>query len=511
MEVSFIQSKKPETKPAAQPNQPAPAAAAPPVDPPAAAEPQLKIPTPEEMVQQTTDLYSTMGWGEPPKRLPGAETPGQPAAPAAEPAAPPSAPPAAPEPEPEPEPEELTTQELISASARETAREVAKALQPAAAPAPPAEKPVELSPQDERDFRIVQYLERSNPRQYSGLEQRYRDYVKAHYDRIATWNAEHPDTPYDPDAEENKTWYEANIPPELTEDVVDQAKIDMAAEAQVAERLKPIEAERAKEKQEKALEAAGGQIVQQLDRKVLSLVELVDPELAKLVKDDKGNPVLTDANVAKLDEANPIAKEVLDEIVKDQLEPLLFELEKTTVPGLGYRLDPKTNPAHQAIASFLAKKEQDMTNAPARERIDAKGRRWVSLADYSRQMNAIQADSSMGPQERQGQIARLDRTVWTISADQLEDLMVDFYAKKAKAIIEKREVVARKRFKVAAPGATNGAPAPAPAPAPRAGIASPKPNSPSLGGQDAVVTSSHLTQGSAKSFPKEATDVMFGR
>jgi hypothetical protein len=519
MEVTFTKSPPPpaldwktgkplRAAPAGEPAEPAEAPAQPQADQPvpeAAPEPVF-----EDAPEQTKGLYRAMGWGEAPRKRVEDMTaaPAAPEAPASGAPAAPAEPPAEPE---IPEPAELTPQEIASLTARETAREVAKVLQPAqpAAPAapPPAAVP-DMNDDDKRDLEVIKYLELTNPR-YKGMSQAYTDYVQKHYAYVNDWMEKNPDKEFNPEDDEHAAWYAANQP-NIDPAEIEQGRIDMAAEAKVQERLKPIEEERRKERQEKALEKAGSTIVQQIDRKILRFVESVSPELAAHVKDAKGNPILTAENVEKIDAANPIAKEVMDDVVKNQLEPLLFELEKTTVPELGYRLSPKNNPAHNLIFEFLSKKERDMQSAPPGAKVDAKGRQWMSVSEYTGQLNAIHSDSRLSQSQKEAHIESLDRTVWVITADMLEDLMVDFYGKKAKAEVERREAVARRRFGVAGPAAPKpGAPAaprPAPSPAPAAG----KPRSPALGGQADVRTSTGVPSDRAKTFAKQATDTMFG-
>jgi hypothetical protein len=505
MEVTFTETPKAK-KATPQAPQAAPAA------PAAAAEPQVIIPTQEELRERVLDTYTTMGWGDVPEHAvpqvkevaPAGETP------AAAPQAEPEAPPAPEEPQAEPEPE-LSPRELIEASADATARAVARALKPAEPQTTePKRDDFQLEPDDQHDLQAIRYLEQGNPKKYAGLTDRYLAYVKAHYAYVDGWKEKNPDKEFDPQEEEHQQWYAANMP-EIDERMLEQAHTDMAVEAKVQERLAPIEQERAQAKKERALEEAGPRIIDQMDRKIYSMVEQADPELAKLLKGENGVLLVRDAEaLGKVDEANPIAKEILVDVVQNQLEPLLFELEKTTVPEYGYQLDPKKNAAHEAIAKFVAQKERDLAAMPAAQRI-LNGKRWMSLSEYAEAKNDIQEDKALSQSQKRAQVEALDRRVWTITADQVEDLMCDFYAKKAKSLIAKQEALAQRRFKVAPSNGAKPAAQPAAQPAARPAAAGGKPRSPSLGGQADVVSNTPGGGAGSKTFGQEATDTMFGR
>lgn len=488
---------------------------------PAGAEPQVVIPTPEELRERAIATYTAMGWGAPPEeKKPAAATP--PAEPASQPAAgaPGSAPPAAahapaagtpppaagaqPAAPAAEEPHEPTTTEIIARAAKETAREVAHALRPEpAAPAPTAPG-FEMTEDDKSDLKVLQYLERENPAKYKGMPQRFIDYVKAHYAFIEDWQSKNPDKELDEQDPDYRAWLTANQP-DVDMSELERARIDMQVEEKIEQKLAP---QREQERRDKALAEAIPAIGQRINTSIVKMAEAVDPELAKHVKDANGNPNLTEEAVAKIEEADPIAKEVMDEQVTNRLEPMIRELELTQVNGLGYVLNPKGNEVHRELSRFVSDKERELLKGPAEVR-EVNGRQFCTLADYSKRMNAIMKLPT--DERRQEELERLDQEVWCLTADMIEDLLVDSCAKEARAIIQKRNAQAEKKYgKGRAPG-TTPTPAPAAAVPPGPMPAGYKPRPPAGGGQSELVTTGLPGRQAEKTYGESAVDVNFSR
>lgn len=493
-----------------------------PVKPPEGQTPQLKIPTPEELRQRTIDLYATMGWGKPPEpKADDTPTPQQPVSPAVSPepgrAAEPPAPgteqssqaPPQPPAEPEPEPE-LSTAEIIARSARETAREVARAIrpnEPAAAPTTEEPKQPDLTADDAEDLKALQYLERTDPKRYAGASKKFLEYVQARYAYETKWAQENPDKQFNPDEEEHLTWATENQP-DIDVRELDNARLDMKVEERVEARLKPAQE---REAAEKAFQRELPSIAQTVNRSIIKLVSAVDGNLGKIISDEKGAPKLTEESIALLDKTDPIASEVMNEIVAHQLEPLILELEKTQIPELHYRLEPQNNPVHEQITRFVTQKEQEMSEAPAAAK-ELNGKQWVSLAEFAQRANAIQRARGSEADKRAA-MERLNNEVWTLSVEDIQELLIDNCAKQARKIIEKRDGAAKKKYSSGSPNGTpiSGTP-PAkpqetpPGPTP-AGF---KPKPPSLSGGAEVVTTRVPGTAPQKSFGETAADVMFG-
>lgn len=493
----------------------------PPAPAPVNQEPPPPPATPDEIQARSKALYDSMGWGEPevaetpPSDQPAGDDAPNPPGPetTTEPAI---APPPTPEPEPEPEPE-LSTADIIDRTAERVGRSVADALrqqtpepQPEGTPAEP-EPTLEMGDDDKRDYSIIAYLERANPAKHAGAAQQFLDYVKAHYAYQDAWTSAHPGENFDPDAEEHAEWY-GNNPSGFTREELDDAKVEMRAE-QIFE--KKMEPQLRKERLEKAFKRDLPKIAEAVDKRIMSFISQVNPEVAKLLVDEAGKSRFTDKNIEQLHESEPIVAEVLEEITKGELEPLLLELEKTTVPELEHKIDPRSNSAHAMIDRFRAQKEQELAAMPAeKRRMD--GRDWMTIGEMQRRESQI-IHSKAPEADKQRQLDDLNSRYWTLGVDHLEELIVDNCAKKAKAIIEKRDKTASKKYGTAKAPATNEPnkpppneqPSPSVPPRPAPSSAGRKPNAPSISSGSDVVSRPPSVDQPQKTWGEEAADVHF--
>lgn len=131
----------------------------------------------------------------------------------------------------------------------------------------------------------------------------------------------------------------------------------------------------------------------------------------------------------------------------------------------------------------------------------------MSLAEYSNRVNAILEGGGTDAQKNTA-VSDLNRRVWTLTADQVADLFVDYFGKRAKAIIDRQDTIAQKKY-----GKTRQAPTPQPAPqpAPQPPASGAKPTSPAGGGGSDVVTTTLPGTPAQKTFPEQALDVAFSR
>jgi hypothetical protein len=511
--VEVIIGKSPTPKPPTAPETPAAGAA------------QTPPPTPEEISARAKDLYNSMGWNDdepatpatppPPQNDPSFPTPPAPIDNAPTPPAPEKpAEPAKPE-VIEEEPEAPTVEDIIERTGVRVGRAVADAMRPApTAPAPGPEAPsrTQLEPADQKDFAIIQFLERTKPDQFPGATTKFLDYCKAHYAYIAAWEKAHPGETYDDNADEHAKWYADNSPGDIDASTLEEGKIEML----VAQKLEQAAApERRRKEAEAAFKEAIPKIVESVDKRLAKFVGLVNPELGKLVVDDKGKATFTDAAIAKLEETDSIAAQVLHEMVENELEPLLLELEKTTVPQLGHKIEPARFALHREIDAFRREKEGELSKMPASEsRMD--GREWMSIAQMQKQERDILA-RKLGEEETDRLLNELNARYWTVGIDHLQELIVDSKAKKAKTIIEKREASAAKKY--GKPGAQPPKPEnnlvpkvnpPTPPPAvPPSQNSRGKPNSPSLATQSDTMTTQPPGAPTSKSWGEEAADNHF--
>lgn len=437
-----------------------------------------------------------MGWEEP------ADT-AEP--PAAAPVAPPPAPVVpAPAPVPSVEPEPLTTEQIIQRTSEATAR----LMQPAPAPAHKSEPTpgFEMLEEDADDHKVLVYLAANNPR-FKGKDAEYLAYLKKSYDYQDKWLAENPGKPFEPESEEHQEWYAANPQP-VTKKDMDDGRIEMKA-AEAAERMyeQRIAPEKKAREEEQAWNAGLPVLRRNVDNRIVALVDAADPELAKLLKDANGVANLTDATAALVAEADPIAHEILDEIAKSDLVPMIVELEKTAIPGLGFALNPARNAIHAQIDRYRATAEADLKALPSAEQL-RNGRQWVTISKINQMRQAIN-DGPGSEAEKQQKHADLNSSHWSLTVDDLEELIADDLAAVAKQKIDRRNASAKKKYAPTQPAPQpepQPQPQPQPTPAPSALTRS---RPPSLSSGADVVTPAKTGSGVAKSFGEQAAEVHF--
>jgi len=475
----------------------------PPVNDPPPEEPAAPAPDTAALEARAKEVFETMWGGNAPKPTDSDPAPSVPPPGPVEFSTPvPAVPPvsaAAPAASDEP----MSTADIISRTARETAQ----AMRPE--PSAPAAEPAafEMTAEDREDYEAIQYLEQQNPDKYAGMADKYLAFVKALYVYIDEWEKANAGKTFDPDASEHEDWYAKNQPV-IDPKAIEQAKIDLRVEARVKQVVDP---KLARIEGKEAWEAALPQVAENIDSAVLRTINLVSPELAKLVTDASGKPVLNDQTIAAMEEADPIAKSILDIVVVRELKPVLLELERMAIPALGVRLNPSGNPLHAHINEYRTKMEKDMKSAPAEVRVQ-NGKEFLPLADYFRRQNEIQKGSGTFA-EKQEKLQSMEDKYWILTVDQIAQMVVHDVGTKAKLLIEETDKLAQRKYgsqrsptqKPAQPATPTPAPQPAPAPLP----AGNKPRPPSIGGQSDLVTTPVNPTGGKKSVGDQAVEVAF--
>lgn len=481
---------------------PAPEAPAAPSTPPAPA------PTPEELAERQNNVIAAMGWtgvtkpATPEEQPKAPETPPEPEnalepvvtppapTPEAKPEPKPDPAPAAPAPAPKPEPTTMATRDDIEAAANRAAQLVADQ-RPAPAPTPtPAAPPapvLDLSPEDKKDYEIIAFLERTEPEKFKGRGQKFLDYTKELYAYQDAWAAkpENEGKDFDPDDAEHNQWF-AKHEPGTAESDIEYGRERAMEERIYQNRVKP---ELDKIERDKAMKEAIPTITQNVGRRTVALIDAVNPELAKLVQDAEGRPMFTKEAIAAVEEADPIAKRTLDQIVRNELEPMVMALEMTTVPGLGFKLNPAGDPMHARIAEYVWQAENDMKKAPADVRIQG-GKEFATITQY----NAM----SEADRERH----------YTLSVDDIQDLIVDDMAQKARKSIDEVDNLAKRKYKPDA-DKREVAPAPTPATTPTPAPRNNKPTPPSTNNSGDLARTSDQPAPAVKKYGETMASVMF--
>lgn len=409
---------------------------APAVDP---AAPAPATPTEAELEARRNEVMASMWGGKPAQAEPPATTPAPaPAAPAPAPA-PAAAPATATVPT---APEEPSIEQTIRQTAEAVSTEIARKIQPAQAEPQPEPEPeeVELTPEDARDYAVFERMGQKDP-SLAGKAEEFKKFSLARYEYEAKWVAENPGRQFNPDDAEHEEFYKQQ--PEFPREAYDDARIaimvDEQVEQKVAAKLAPIE-------HEKALAAAMPQIVAQVNSQVYTLVEKVDPTLAALLKEgDQIN--LSKANTDRIMAADPIASEVLDQMIKAEALPMLSALERSLLPG--NELQPAKNPLHRKIAGYVEQFEAEMKKAPEAQQI-RNGRKFMPISDRDAAIERIEKGRATA-QAKQESIDRLQQQYWSTSIDDVETVIVNDVAARAKQQIEQLDRMAQRKYKPTAP------------------------------------------------------------
>lgn len=438
--------------------------------PAAAPEPDNSpAPTPEELTARHAQIHKTMGWGNPPEdRAPApviAPTPAPmpepaPATPPPAPLAPPAAPAAPVAIQP------TMTEGDVDRAATIAAQRVLDSQRPTAPPAAPTVvvPTFELTPEDRKDFEVVQALERLEPEKYTGKSRTFLDYVKGHYAYQADWTTKNDGEEFDPEAKAHRAWYAANNCG-VTDEDIEHGKELMMEERVYNRRIKPLEDKQAQEaaraRADKATELAMPVVMDNAGRTVVRLVSAINPELAKLVTNAQGGLTLSPEAIASFESADPIAYDELQRILKnadghgEDLWPMLLALEFTAIPEANRQLNPQQNQLHARIGAHVQAAEEAKMRDPNR---NANGKEFLRIAQYQAQAEKAKDQAAMDA---------LDARYYTLTLDDIINHLVNYFSLMAKKNIEKIDSLAKKRY-----GSTNGGgqptpvvPNPAPAPA----------------------------------------------
>jgi hypothetical protein len=485
-EFSFTKTKKPEVKPASPEPKPA-----------------EKPPTPEEIEQSKAEMLDSLGFGggaekkkpaAPPEKKPEGEKPAGEAKP--EEAKPEAGKPAAKTPD-----KIASTEDIISKTAAKTAAAVAEKLSP---PKPEAEEVedagIELKPEDQKESRILAKLAEINPSKYGDSVKQFEDWCSKLYKYEEKWLAENPGKKFNIDDEEHAEFIEQNQP-EIDEDDYEEAKIQHRVDEAYERRIAPEQ--RIKETRER-IQAAMPTIVRNVHKGAYNLIEKINPELAALLKNEKGEIVMEDANFKKIEAADPIAYKGLIPIVTSAAQ-VLTSLEQISIPGISLKLDPENVPAHAEILALAKTYEDTLMKAPEDVRI-VNGRAFITAADRAARIDKINA-AKTSKATKQKKISELNDSTWTVGPEELSEILVEKLAAKAKASISENDELARKKYGgEKKPASPNYAP---PIVRPEAGASREKPRPPQAGGGVEQVTASSPTGDGDKKFSETATEVAF--
>lgn len=490
------------------PVKPAPATADPTADPaattPAAqgaaspeAAPTPKEPTDAELEQRRKDLVQSLGWdktkaGREVMSSGTASAPATTVQPPEKKDTPAATEPAAPKATPSTRPK---NDSIATKIAKDVAAEISS-VTPAATNKPDGIES-ELTPEDAEEYRVFKTLETMDPKQ-AGIAEKFRQFALARYQYEANWLAANPGKDFNPEDAEHDEFYQKNQP-QVDEKVLEEARDEMKFNERYNRTVKPQLDE---VQRKKALEEAAPVIRNLLETQSSRMVKVFDEELGKLFVDGEGNALFTDETLTKLEETDPLARDLIDAAIREAVEPAILELEKTAIPELNYALDGR-NELQKKIIDHLHNAERDFREM-GNEANDPQGRTFITQAERFKKIQEIE---SLPQAQKEQRLEQLRKEHWWITLDQLEEIIVDDIARATRKIYDHLKT----RTNYARRSKAENPPQPAVAAAASPQPASGKSRPPSISSSSDIVTTQAAPKTDDEKYVENARSVAFPR
>jgi hypothetical protein len=354
--------------------------------------------------------------------------------------------------------DEERIERMVAVEADQAVRRAEEARKPApVVPAAPAPDTFEanLPAVYKRDLNVLRRLEQGDP-SYKGIAGQMLDFYRREGDYIAKWERDNPTQEFNPEAEEHAGLYAQQ--PKVDDDVVEATRENMLLERAKAEAKAEALKEAAVLKEEveghrfeQAMKESAPAIQAVADGAVVALITMADPELAKAIPADKR---LNEGVVAKMEEADPVAFEIVNEEA-EHLRVLTTELERLTRfagkyeerPGGYVKLASNGQMIypHQELQEFAVNLETELSKMPKDETVKD-GKRFMTQATLYDRLSKIRG-SNLPDNQKAAAERDLIEGVWTVGTREILSGITAARAEKAKARIEKINTLADKRAK----------------------------------------------------------------
>lgn len=267
----------------------------------------------------------------------------------------------------------------------------------------------------------------------------------------SNWEKKHKGEEFKPEDEEHAEFYKRE--PAIDADALEMAK-DKASEergskkaaenatAEVQKNLEPqlkkVREIELKERQEKLMPV----IRESTEKAIVSMIEIADPEIAKLLEVD-GKKGISKEVVEKVKASHPQVFQLLDQEAF-LLKHTIAEMEKFAALGQDYQpnfnlviVDDKGQPVlrderpvhvHGEIVDFAIQKE-DQYAAQPKETSEWDGREFIRIGDFQAKQQAIR-DSKMLDKNKKIALEELAEKYWHLDVQMLKDLYTTHVGKK---------------------------------------------------------------------------------
>lgn len=316
-------------------------------------------------------------------------------------------------------------------------------------PPPPEkkdEKPPEFDPKEQRLLDACEFLEKEDPK-YKGLKDSMVAFWAKEQEYISNWEKENPGKTFNADDEDHRQFYSDNEP-QVDPDDLENAKIEVRANKIVDLKLKgqnkTLGEENRKNRIQQALQTAQPKITGEVFGAISSLIEQSHPELAKLLKKDEktGATYLDNESSEKMDEVDPVGKEILMEVA-EPLSVVVREIEVMRTLGDDYRANPNNGVRmrrtegwifpHAEVLQLLNRVETALKEATEAdpESTMRDGKRFTTLQELNTAKGNIENSKATAARKKE-LIERLDAKYYTIDYDDAIAAAVAEFSDKAK-------------------------------------------------------------------------------
>jgi hypothetical protein len=312
----------------------------------------------------------------------------------------------------------LTADQIAEAAARGTAKAMTESKQAdkPAAPPTPEEK---LSPAEKRKVEVLRHLEQMQPEKYKGVTDKFIKSTAALSEYASNWEREHPGQAFDDQDPEHEAFFKANDVDWEEEDYTDAA-VDIRVQRSLKDKDSATSQEVAEIKRKMQLQESAATIGEKQNLSAVELWNLFGDDYKDIVTP---TGQVNSVKINDLQKADPEGMQIRVNAAR-ALDAEVAEVHKL-YNGL-VTFQPGTNPVHRSIQAFGAEMEDRMLKQPPEQRVDDKGRQFVTGSQYTK----------MSPEQQQ--------QYWTFTADDLIQWRTKRLAKLAMQTITAAEESHRK-------------------------------------------------------------------
>lgn len=300
-----------------------------------------------------------------------------------------------------------------------------------------ATKPQEptLTAVEQKQLAAFEQMAKADKR-YAELPTAVKAYWKKESEYQAKWEKDNPGEEFNPDADDHIAFYKKHTPS------YDESDFESARETVIEERIK---AEVTRESKERETKTESRQALQRHEAELPKITDSGVAEFASLAHDEFGTLIgegkrITPEMETKMEEADPLAKQILVE-EGEPLSIMLAEHSKLTQFLDAY--PPNYNAAvrlqnsdrviypHAELVSFMMELEQKLVARPPDETM-RDGKRLVSNAQFTTEVNTINGDRSLSDGERKRRLQALGASYYALNDEDFRAGLIGAAAAKAK-------------------------------------------------------------------------------